>query len=332
MARPFSGATGQVGSVIGNVVSGWIFGAYTPEVKDIQLLVNGRKLIPAEVFISPGGGPPNRWQFDIYLSDPVAVGDIISISVKICRVSRGLAGSPWVVRDAPKTNFEYAFLHVPKTAGTSLRLSLEKALGASAVFPSQGYLTSRGAGYPSYAEYKALSYGLGDELRLIQGHLGLDEIKELAPRARVIAVFREPIERVLSLIKHRLASLGDQDASEKDIADRFLVRGDGGFSNGQVRALIGKLDLGEGVEQAAELATAKLTDIDFLGTSENYAGLLEQLSEVIGASMRNDRLNTTRMPDRQFSEAFVERVRELNQLDISFYKNVSREVSMRAAH
>ena len=58
-----------------------------------------------------------------------------------------LAGSPWFVASAARKDFDYAFLHVPKTAGTSLRKALESALGAPQIFPSQAYLKARDGDY-----------------------------------------------------------------------------------------------------------------------------------------------------------------------------------------
>ena len=310
------------------MICGWFESPDDPEMKHLRLSVNGLKTEPISASFIAVVGQPNRWQFEARLENASSIGDVIR--VQLGPTNSHLAGSPWVVREKPKIDFEYAFLHVPKTAGTSLRMSLETALGSNAVFPSQDYLSRRGGGYPNASECKAFSCGLSDEVKVLQGHLQLPHIRALAPNARVIAIFREPVERALSLIKHRLASTGEQDISENDIAERFLNRPHGGIANGQLRALIGKSGLEGAGKDAVALATEALAGIDFLATSDNYAELLFVLGEAIGIPLKNQRLNTTRMADRQFSEAFVDRVRELNLLDISFYKKLVAEVATRA--
>jgi len=44
------------------------------------------------------------------------------------------------------------FCHIPKTAGTSLRLSLEQAVGDAAVVPSQTLIFHHGGRYPPLHE------------------------------------------------------------------------------------------------------------------------------------------------------------------------------------
>ena len=322
------GTVGQILSVKGTVVCGWVEGRRNS--LDIKITVNGRSMRPLNVSFTEVASQSGRFNFEAHLSDAPLVND----NVRVCLAGERteLAGSPWLVRANPKTDFEYAFLHIPKTAGTSLRFSLERALGSSAVFPSQDYLTRRGGGYPNYPELAAITHGLSDELKFLQGHLLLPQVEILAPDARIIAVFREPVERVISLIKHRLAESGDQAISEAEISERFFLNPlAGGFANGQIRALLGRPEMENSPSQILQLATAKLVSIEFLGVSDNYIELLETIGNAAGVSLHYECLNRSRLPDRQFSAAFIDKVRELNHLDIKFYENVLSEVALRAA-
>ena len=327
MSKPRKNTFGQIISVDGDLVTGWLEGdgpfhrdKLTFSVDEITLDYDIGSVRRLE-------GDTFRCEFSICLRRPTAQGEIVRACYGDARGE--LAGSPWRVNAEPKTDFELAFLHVPKTAGTSLRLSLENALGPQAIFPSQEYLNRRGGGYPKASEYSPLSYGLHHSVRVLQGHLSLPTIHRFAPEAKVIAVFREPVSRVLSLIKHRLHADGDQYLDEGAIAAKFLDKPRGDIANGQIRMLLPTLVTGQ--DQSALLAQAAdaLTKIDILGVTERYESLIKNLTRVVGKPLQAERLNATKLPRREFSARFIQRVADLNELDTRFYEIVVAEVAKR---
>lgn len=87
------------------------------------------------------------------------------------------------------------FLHIPKTAGSTLNAILESHYTAD-----ESYATSQTRVHPdgSYDGFHALSLAEKRHLRLLTGHMGFGFHRYLPQKAGYITVLRDPVERVLS--------------------------------------------------------------------------------------------------------------------------------------
>ena len=79
------------------------------------------------------------------------------------------------------------FLHLPKTAGTSLRHALQEAYGAEAVSP-----------HVNACFLQNSNLELLNRFTFICGHLSFSDAHRLFPDAAIMTVVRNPIERCLS--------------------------------------------------------------------------------------------------------------------------------------
>lgn len=87
------------------------------------------------------------------------------------------------------------FLHLTKTAGTSIRLTIENAFAGERVFPNGSQIYRGG-----YLEIDA-AQAAGDDLTrfdLVGGHNGSRQLRLMAPDANSFIWFREPFDRLLS--------------------------------------------------------------------------------------------------------------------------------------
>lgn len=325
LQKQTSATTGQLLAVEGPVITGWLD---TNDKPDESLFSVSVDKVPAsvKVTLAPGVSAkyPGRYEFTAEFGSGLVCKAGMVVTVAYGSPNAQLAGSPWYVRRELKSDFPYAFLHIPKTAGTSLRFALEAALGASRIFPCQEYLERRGGRYLSAQETKSALAGVSDDLKLIQGHYRLQQLQNFLPKAKIIAVFRSPVKRAVSLIKHKMANAGEIDASEEYLIQKYL-RGDPSNNNGQVRALSQSSDFSLAPE-SLEQAVAALNQIDVFGVSEQYNDVLSRVSKLIEQPLRNDSLNRSRLPDREFSECFIAEVREANRLDIEFYRAVKKSL------
>lgn len=80
-----------------------------------------------------------------------------------------------------------AFLHIPKTAGTSLVQALSKNFAEDRVMPD-GLVYELDHHDPAY---------LRQQYDLLYGHVGMDVLAPVA--TQVITLVREPTERIISL-------------------------------------------------------------------------------------------------------------------------------------
>ncbi|MEP9379044.1 hypothetical protein ABLE91_20185 [Aquabacter sp. CN5-332] len=97
-----------------------------------------------------------------------------------------------------------AFLHFPKSAGTSFRVSLCGALGAK--FAVEGFDHSIFGDFTQFDtigdQFKSLIFGPSDLMPsspcFVSGHFAASTLKKNYPRANFCTVLREPISRILS--------------------------------------------------------------------------------------------------------------------------------------
>lgn len=316
-----SAITGQVMAVEERLITGLVHVNGKLDTSLVSVQVNG-VAAPVSVSFEPSVSAkhPGVYAFKAEFGSRAAFseGDSITVGYGSPRVQ--LAGSPWCIRREVKNDFDYAFLHIPKTAGTSLRFALETALGARCVFPCQAYLERSGRGYPSAQEAKLALAGVSNDVKVLQGHFRLRELRGLAPNAKTIAVFRDPVRRVVSLIKHKMAAAGHVDAAEEYLLQAYLY-GKGDANNGQLRTLV-KQDTGIAEQEWLEQGAAALNQLDIFGVSENYKDVLARVGKLVGKPLKDHPLNRSRVADRRFSEHFISEVRKANRLDIELYKAV----------
>lgn len=94
------------------------------------------------------------------------------------------------------------FLHMPKTAGTSLRRMLQTVLGMDAVYPSDNDLRRRPNGlYPSEADILA-DYPSLRRYFVLAGHFLASFADHLPPPHRTAVFLRDPVLRSLSTLAH----------------------------------------------------------------------------------------------------------------------------------
>jgi hypothetical protein len=91
-------------------------------------------------------------------------------------------------------------MHIPKTAGTTLRTILSAAFPMD-VFPSQNDLSANAGLYLPFSELRKQRERIAAR-RFIMGHYTLPQLRELFPERDIITCLREPFARTVSVIKH----------------------------------------------------------------------------------------------------------------------------------
>lgn len=199
--------------------------------------------------------------------------------------------------------FPIIYLHIPKTAGTSFRMSAEQYFGPDQV------LNDYGKESPSTSEdIKSSVYGANDiallrktglEHKFLTGHFCMVKYIEIFPNSPVVSFFREPVDRVISEYVH-FASHYNFEGTLRD----FYTKPQ--FQNRQSHSMSGALP----------------TDLDFYGLTEDYATSLDLFNQRYGTNFQMAKLNTGKYKGAAQSIANEEElaeIRELNQKDIELY-------------
>ena len=168
-------------------------------------------------------------------------------------------------------------VHVPKTAGTSLRLALERYYGVNRVIRDYGpnaKATSQVVQEYLYSENKADKEALIQRVsesgaKVLVGHFHVAKYSPYFDPARILAFVREPMERACSEYLHRIKNKTysgtfesfAQSNSKRNIQSRFL---------------------------------AGVSDQSFVGLTEQYPGSLRYLNALYGMKLKRLKRNVNR--------------------------------------
>jgi hypothetical protein len=242
------------------------------------------------------------------------------------------------------------FLHIPKTAGSSLANMLQ----------------------PHFSEAETLKCATPGVLRetpveeawryrFIHGHVDWPELGVLPPDRQVVSLFREPVARALSLYWYwrsfswahaeRTEDFGIQFAKSAGLEEFFFDAPPGiraNYENAVVRQLVGaplrKPYSGFVVsdETALEIARRRVDQMAACGVVEDFEAASGEISRALGLprllSRRDNSLEGRRgsadydpvTPEAPSPEV-VRRLRELTRLDASIYRHVLMKGGKRRA-
>ena len=237
--------------------------------------------------------------------------------------------APRAAREAP-----VVFLHVPKTAGTTITIWLRLLLGD---------LYSKAASYSTEPDkVRSLAAALAQRpysVEVVAGHLPYSTRRLFAPGARFFTFLRDPIERALShfyYFRERAPNGGgDVQATGPSLEDA-LAAWDASSpasrallpDNLQTRMLSG-FDLeAPASRDMLDAARHHLHELDAVGLTERFQESMALLRHVFGwtlLAIPSRRVRTHRRPAADtLSPGALEGLRRLNALDLELYAEGTR--------
>ena len=227
----------------------------------------------------------------------------------------------------PGNDQKFFFVHLQKTAGTTLFRRLKSHFGADSVYPMPQYrgdvaatldvplLVSR------FAKHR-------DEIRLVTGHFPLCTTDLLDADFMTFTLLREPVERTLSFLRHqRQVAPEFADTPIEEIYARPLFR-DGLVRNHMVRMLSLTVDemtdgaLTQVVVDVARLERAKqnlIERIDVFGIQEQFEPFCDLLAARFGWQLgRAHVANKTQPVD--VADSLRQWIAADNEMDAELYR------------
>lgn len=226
------------------------------------------------------------------------------------------------------------FCHIPKTAGTALRVALEAAFPAHAVVPDRLMMGRAGGQYPPIDVVAETLRYQRNAVRLLRGHYHYC-CGALLSNPITIVLLRDPVARCVSSIKHNIRKHGITEAhaiselseGRLPVADNHMTRYLGGSFPLDVAPLAavhhsllhGAIDDPRG-RLASAIENACAADIVGLDGPAAVAPHLRRLGFQIDDSRR---VNVSDV-ELSLSQKHLDTIAELNALDIELYEQVQR--------
>jgi hypothetical protein len=218
----------------------------------------------------------------------------------------------------------YFFVHLQKTAGTSLLLRLQSHFGEQAVYPTPKHKTGLRSSFSvddlqrSFTEDHA-------SLRVVAGHFPLCASRMLGVPFSTFTVLRDPVERTLSYLRQQQQQVPElADMTLEQIYDDPFRRG-WLLTNHMVRMLgQTEAELAEGTmapdDENLRRAKGNLTgELDLFGFQEHFEEFCTDLERRYGWDLGSSvRANTTTVVPAP--EDLRERIRRDNAEDVELYR------------
>ena len=211
------------------------------------------------------------------------------------------------------------FLHIPKTAGTTLNRIIERQYSPFAIFTIDPYRVRA-----TSERLKRIPERRRRRLRVVRGHLFYGIHEFLPQGATYITMLRDPVARVLSAYYFVLRrplhplhrKLKRERLSVEDCLRLFPYR-----QNTQCRFIAGVEDSATGDERLLDIAKENLTkSFSVVGISERFEESLMLMAKTFDWEIpfyENCKVSKTRP---QIDPGAVEMIRDHNRLDLELYE------------
>ncbi|MCF8350599.1 MAG: sulfotransferase family protein [Bacteroidales bacterium] len=336
MKRRISQTHGMIVNARGNKVSGWVLLSKNGKTTDLRLYINkkymGHLAFQAE---PPKEKPGKRIAFCFSLNKPLMPGDTVSVKSRLLKAE--LRNSPRIIpmnnsyasvlehhADLDDEKAGLFFLHIPKTAGTTLWKTLSKHFPFRSQLPDRFSIIASG-GYPHFHYPLEQSEGTIKYCRFLFGHYPFVFKKLLGNNTKVITFLRDPVKRVVSQMYHlKTREREYRNWSYGNLYEKRIRKS----SNLQVRylcldAITNKLRpdlLGEVGEEELERASNNLRDSFFVGITEQFGQSISLLEAKLGITLGKIKKRNISKKKPDISPDLLQKIESDNQLDRKLYE------------
>jgi glycosyltransferase involved in cell wall biosynthesis len=238
---------------------------------------------------------------------------------------------------APFADRRAIFVHVPKTAGSTLLRVMEREYAPAPVAMLYGNLSEK------LEALRALGPGEQRKVRAVAGHMAMGLDHDLAGASAYLTILRDPVERIIShyhYVRSRPHEPGHARAMEGiDSLDDYVRRSVFAaiVNNGQTRLLGGDVGaMAQPADAAAlERALAALTRPDVVvGVQDRFDEFLLLACRAFGWGLpayRNENVGVGRPRAAELSDETRALIREHNALDVALYEEARTRVERELA-
>ncbi len=228
----------------------------------------------------------------------------------------------------PKLTF---FMHIPKTAGTTLHQIIQRQYPAGSIFSA--YIGVGAATLGEHLDNLRSQLAAGQNIQLILGHIGFGLHEALGQDLTQMTILRDPVERVVSWYYHqrRVADAKfRQECLRLNLAEVLQQLPVFPLDNHQTRYLSGdflhhqltgeiKIPYGQCTGELLAIAKHNLAQyFAVVGIQSNFDQTLRLLQKILGwQDLSYTRANVS--PERQVDDHTADLIRQANTWDLQLY-------------
>lgn len=231
-----------------------------------------------------------------------------------------------MVANSSQSERAIVFLHIPKTAGTTLHRIIERQYRPGELY-SPGLTEGHGVG-----ELAKLSDERRAEIRMFRGHMGFGVDKHLPVPSTYMTILREPIDRVISYYYfirrtpghylHDFVTSGESDLKAFIDSEAHVMT-----DNAQTRVLSGVWHgprFGGCTDEMLETAKRNLRDrFAVVGLTERFDETLLLMKKAFGwgnVFYTRQNVSSQRPRREELAPETLQAIASTNQLDIALYR------------
>lgn len=222
----------------------------------------------------------------------------------------------------------FFFVHLQKTAGTTLFRRIRHHFGPEAVYPTPEHQVHPEA-ILDVDYLRDVFERQGDQIRVVTGHFPYCTTELLGVPFKTFSVLREPLARTLSVVRRNRERVPElADATPEEVYGRpFALHS---FVHNHMVKMLGLTPelMTHGVstmvtfdEPFLERAKANLQRLDVVGVQQDFTAFCDELERRFGWDLgENHHANTSSSELGEISEEFKARILHDNAMDVELYR------------
>lgn len=236
--------------------------------------------------------------------------------------------NPKFVKHGP----EVFFIHIMKTAGTSIRRMLMASMPHSLIYPNDTDLQQSESGqYPSLSEIsRQLGSGEIRKFRVLCGHYPFFMGEKIFENPTYVVFLRDPLARTISMIEHRkLQNPAYKNISYEQILDNkeFVATQLDNYQS-KVFAFDGPQQCPNDVNvpfqltaESFELALKRLEKVHVVGLTEHFDASMALIESHLGMTFHRQLHANQGNYNVDISAEAKEKILDMNTYDLLFYEH-----------
>jgi len=214
----------------------------------------------------------------------------------------------------------YYFMHIPKTAGTSIRYALFDQFSGNEIYPNNvDYYLKRRGSYIKYKDFiqKPKAY-VTPKIKVLTGHLRLFPIEHCrAKKPKTFTFFRDPVKRIVSSVNyHSINGRRLEKLSLTEKINRIKSKNEGK----RMATFFGY----DSNENNIEEVLRQIENVDAIGLMEHFDQSLQNINQTFSWDLKSDIHKNKKKAKTTLDPLLLQAIQEACHIDSIVYNHAKK--------